>query len=96
MHDWPDAECLQILTSLAAALASDGTSRILLDEVVLPDANAPWQAAMADISMGVLFGAKERTRSQWDALVARSGLKLTGMRTYSVSACHSIIVLEKA
>ena len=58
MHDWPDAECLTILSQLAEAM--DGDSRILMDEVVLPDANVPWQAAMQDISMNIQFGGKIR------------------------------------
>nr|KAK5438908.1 hypothetical protein LTR18_008343 [Exophiala xenobiotica] len=93
MHDWPDAECLTILSNLAEAM--DGDSRILMDEVVLPDVNVPWQAAMQDISMTIQFGGKERTRSEWDGLIERSGLKVVDVRTYNVSSCASVIVLEK-
>lgn len=68
-------------------------SRILIDEVVLPDVDVHWHAAMGDISMGVLLAGKERTRMEWEALVAASGLRLVGVRTYSVSLYNSIIVL---
>jgi len=93
MHDWPDAECLTILSQLAEAM--DGDSRILMDEVVLPDANVPWQAAMQDISMNIQFGGKERTRSEWHSLIEKSGLEVADVRTYNVSSCASVIVLEK-
>jgi demethylsterigmatocystin 6-O-methyltransferase len=93
MHDWPDVECVTILSNLAEAM--DGDSRILMDEVVLPDVNVPWQAAMQDISMTIQFGGKERTRSEWDGLIERSGLKVVDVRTYNVSSCASVIVLEK-
>ena len=93
IHDWPDAECHTILSKLSEALSAD--SRILLDEVVLPDENTPWQASMQDISMKILFAGRERTRSEWSGLIERSGLNLVDIRTYDVSSCASVIVLEK-
>lgn len=93
MHDWPDTECLTILSKLAEAMDAD--SRILMDEVVLPDVNVPWEAAMQDISMNIQFGGKERTRSEWDSLIEKSGLKVADVRTYNVSSCATVIVLEK-
>ena len=69
-------------------------SRILIDEIVLPDVNVHWHAAMGDISMGILFSGKERTRKQWEALVAQSGLRLAQIQTYSGLMYNSIIVLE--
>ncbi|KAL5347912.1 hypothetical protein ACLOAV_007323 [Pseudogymnoascus australis] len=91
LHDWPDEQCIGILHNLAAAMSSE--SRILIDEVVLPDVDVHWHAAMGDISMGVLLAGKERTRREWEALVAASGLRLVGVHTYSVSLYNSIIVL---
>lgn len=70
-------------------------SRILIDEVVLPDANVHWHAAMQDISMGILLGGKERSRAQWEKLVGQAGLKITELHTYDTSLYHSIIVLEQ-
>lgn len=69
-------------------------SRLLIDEVVLPDVGVHWHAAMADISMGILFGGKERTREQWEGLVEKAGLKLAWIHTYKESTYNSIIVLE--
>lgn len=94
LHDWPDEGCLQILGHLRDVMDAEG-SRILIDEVVLPDVNAPWQAAMQDLSMGILFGGKERTRGQWEKLVDRAGLKIVLVKTYSVGLCASVLVLEK-
>ncbi|KFY43015.1 hypothetical protein V494_02134 [Pseudogymnoascus sp. VKM F-4513 (FW-928)] len=91
LHDWPDEHCISILHNLAAAMSKE--SRILIDEVVLPNVNVHWHAAMGDISMGVLFAGKERTKTQWEALVAESGLRLVGIHTYSVSLYSSIIAL---
>lgn len=57
LHDWPDKDCLKILAHLRDAV-SEGRedNRILIDEVVLPDVNAPWQAVMQDMSMAIVFG----------------------------------------
>ena len=41
--------------------ATDADSRILVDEVVLPDTGVHWQVTMADISMMIGLGGKERT-----------------------------------
>ncbi|KFY19011.1 hypothetical protein V493_08197 [Pseudogymnoascus sp. VKM F-4281 (FW-2241)] len=92
MHDWPDEQCISILQNIAAVMSSE--SRILIDESVLPDVNTNWHAAMADIMMGVLFAGKERTKEQWEKLVAKSGLRLADIHTYNVLEYNSIIVLE--
>lgn len=42
----------------------DADSRILIDDVVLPDTGANWQTTMADISMMISLGGKERTVQQ--------------------------------
>lgn len=70
-------------------------SHILIDEVVLPDVNAHWHAAMQDIAMGMLLGGKERSRGQWENLVGQAGLKITALHTYDMSLYHSIIVLDR-
>ncbi|KIX03206.1 uncharacterized protein Z518_06758 [Rhinocladiella mackenziei CBS 650.93] len=91
-HDWGDADCLKILKNLAVAMNSN--SRILIDEVILPDVNAHWQAAVGDISMGIMIGGKERTKRQWEALIAQSGLRLSHIHSYNAIQCNSVIVLE--
>jgi hypothetical protein len=51
-------------------------SHILIDEVVLPDVNAHWHAAMQDISMAILFGGKERSKLNGRNWSDRQGEKL--------------------
>ncbi len=93
LHDWPDNLCVKILQQLAAAMGEN--SRILIDEVVLPNANTHWNAAMQDISMMILFAGKERTEKQWKSLVKESGLRIVEIHTYNVSMYNSITVLER-
>lgn len=94
MHDWPDDDCVSILSKLAEAMGGD--SQILADEVFMPDTNVPWQASLQDVWMNVLFAGKERTRREWETLIERSGLKLVDVGTYNASSCASVLVLEKA
>jgi demethylsterigmatocystin 6-O-methyltransferase len=93
MHDWPEDECVQILKQLVDVFAND--SRILLDEVVLPDTGAHWQATMADLSMMVVFAGAERTKRAWHRLVAKAGLKISHVHSYDAKRGYSVIVLEK-
>lgn len=105
LHDWPDKECLQILRNLAAVmpLTSEGESYILIDEVVLPDVNVPWAASVQDMSMGIQLAGKERTKQQWESLVARvgedkegnEGLQIKNIKTYNLALCSSVLVLER-
>lgn len=41
MHDWPDYECVQILTHLRDAMAVD--SRIFINDCIVPDQGSPLQ-----------------------------------------------------
>ena len=92
LHDWPDSSCIKILKNLADAMTTD--SRILIDEVVLPDFNVHWEAAMADIAMAIQFASRERTKKQWEDLVEGSGLRIELIHTYNATGYNSIIVLQ--
>ena len=39
MHDWPDTDCVEILTHLRDAMSSD--SRIFINDVILTDQGNP-------------------------------------------------------
>lgn len=68
-------------------------SRILIDEVVLPDTGAHWQATMADITMMINLGGKERTGRQWKSVADSAGLRVEEIHTYVSSSYMSIVVL---
>jgi demethylsterigmatocystin 6-O-methyltransferase len=90
MHDWPDNEAASILRNTAAAMDPD--SRILIDDTVLPDTGANWQATMADLAM-MAFGGKERNTTQWDMLAKSAGLRVEQIHTYVASTYTAIVVL---
>ncbi|KAL6230776.1 hypothetical protein BDW75DRAFT_244520 [Aspergillus navahoensis] len=92
LHNWPDDKCVQILQNVRSAMASD--SRILIDEIIVPETSVPWQTALADISMMVLLGGRERTWTQWATLAERSGLCISHVHGYNTATLESVLVLE--
>lgn len=49
LHDWTDEDCIRILSAVVPALGPE--SRIIVDEIVLPDEQMPWQAAYSTLSI---------------------------------------------
>lgn len=81
LHDWPDEECLLILSHLVEAMkACPGRGvKILLMERVLPDRagdiplHEEAQIRALDLLMFTTFGAAcERSRGEWQALLKRA------------------------
>ena len=89
LHDYPDEKCVAILKNLAAAMDKD--SRILIDEMVLPDTGVHWQATQLDLIM-ISLGAIERTKEQWYGLLEKAGLQISQIYTYTASLQDSVIV----
>ncbi|KAI0193852.1 S-adenosyl-L-methionine-dependent methyltransferase [Astrocystis sublimbata] len=75
LHDWPDADCVEILKRAAAAMAP-GYSKLLLSEFVLPSSNTPLYPALLDINMMALLNGMERTEAQFCKLLDAAGLKV--------------------
>ena len=76
LHDWPDRACREILGNTAKAMRK-GYSKLLVDEMALPDTNIPPKGALFDLSMLALETGAERTSSQWHSLLASVGLQIT-------------------
>lgn len=72
-----------------------GYSKVLINENVVPDTGAHWQATALDIVMMADFGAKERTGRQWHQLIESVGLKVVKIWTPLHSA-ESLIECELA
>jgi hypothetical protein len=70
LHDWDDEHAVTILRNCGAAAGTQG--RVLVIE-------KPYDLALdsaLDIRMLVFFGARERTRQEYESLVIRSGLRV--------------------
>eukprot|EP00884_Botryococcus_braunii_P019163 jgi/Botrbrau1/5930/Bobra.0366s0104.1 len=78
LHDWSDEEAIKILASVHQAIADTGATLLILDG--MPNDN--WKDAtnrvvlQTDLIMMVLFGSKERSRSQLESLLSQSSFKL--------------------
>ena len=93
LHDWPKAESVKALENLKPVLKA-GYSRILLNEIVIPDVNAHWFATGVDMIMMVCHAAQERREWEWRKLIESvSGLKMT--KVWDVQgALEKIIEIE--
>ncbi|KAK3398862.1 S-adenosyl-L-methionine-dependent methyltransferase [Sordaria brevicollis] len=79
LHDWPDSKCLSILSYIKRAM-KPGYSRLLINESIIPERKAGWEATYLDLYMMVLFGARERTEREWRVLLEDgAGLKVVGV-----------------
>jgi hypothetical protein len=76
LHDWDDERSIRILRSCRRAMGEQ--ARLLIMEVVLPDRMPPQPVGAAiDVHMLALTGGRERTESEYRALLAAGGFQLT-------------------
>lgn len=75
LHDFTDDRCRTLLRETAAAMVP-GYSRLLLNEVVIPEKDCPLFFAAADITMMAVLAGIQRSRKHWIELVASAGLKV--------------------
>lgn len=94
LHDWNDETCRKILSRLVAAM-TPGYSKLLINENVIPNTGAHWQATSLDLIMMVDLAAKERTEQQWHQVIEPVGLKITKIWT-PLDSAESLIECELA
>lgn len=75
VHDWSDAEAIQILQNCRQAMNEQG--RVLLVERIAQPASQGNPATSSDLMMLVLVSGRERTEEEFRELYAEAGLKLT-------------------
>lgn len=71
-HDWPDEQCREILENLKPALVK-GHSRILLNEIIIPETGASWFETSMDLTMMACVSAQERREKHWRSLIESVG-----------------------
>jgi hypothetical protein len=74
VHGCNDAETVTILSNCAKVLPAAG--RLVVIERVIPDGPEYHWSRLVDMTMMVITGGKERTRSDYESLFAKSGLVL--------------------
>ena len=92
LHNWTDDKCQTILAQIAPAM-NRGYSKIIVNDVVLPDQGASLVATQLDIVMMAINAGFERSESQWRKMVDSAGLQITKIWTDDPEA-ESIIEIE--
>ncbi|WP_054813527.1 methyltransferase [Nocardia arizonensis] len=87
VHDWDEERIAAILRTLRAAMSP--RARLLLIELVLPEHRRPHPGKYIDLEMLVNTGGRERTESEYRALLARSGFTL--LRTVETVSPENVI-----
>jgi SAM-dependent methyltransferase len=75
IHDWDDDRAVAILRNCRRAMAKNG--RVLLVDMVVPENDASSFSKLLDLNMLVMNGGRERTKSDFCALLAAAGYKHT-------------------
>lgn len=83
--------CVTLLRNIRAAMSYK--SAILIDEIVLPDVGAQWQAAQLDIGMMASLAGRERSRGDWKRVVEEAGLRIKDINAYDEEVGDSIIAV---
>jgi hypothetical protein len=87
LHDWNDDDGVRVLRQCRMAMPSTG--RLVVVEGLVPEDNAPGLSQLVDIHMLVVAGGRERTPSEYRALLDRAKFELT--RVIATGAIQSII-----
>lgn len=92
LHDWDDDNCIKILRNIRPAM-KPGFSKVLVNELIIPDKSPHWSATSMDFLMMILGGIRERTELEWRAIFEKASFKVNGIWTYEPGT-ESIIELE--
>jgi SAM-dependent methyltransferase len=88
LHDWDDAACVRILSNARRAMPD--RSRLLLFECIAPRPGNAWsQDRLSDLEMLTMLPGRERTREEFEALLASAQLRL--LRVIPAGAPESIL-----
>jgi hypothetical protein len=77
LHDWDDERAGAILRTCHRAMPEQG--RLLVIELVLPPGNEPSLGKLFDLLMLVDLGGRERTKADFQTLLAGAGFELTAV-----------------
>jgi SAM-dependent methyltransferase len=95
LHDWDDQRCLTVLRNCRAAIAPGG--HLLVVEPVRPDRLDTAEAAevvMSDIAMLVYTGGRERSRPEYETLLASAGFTLVGVTPPLAGSATRILIAK--
>ena len=77
IHDWADADAARILASVRRAAPAH--ARLLIVESLVSESPGPHFSKVLDIIMLAVTGGRERTPSEYEALLQAAGFRLEGV-----------------
>lgn len=89
LHDWDDAQCVQILQNCRRAMQEHGRL-VILEQLMPPHVQKSSIQVDMDLAMLVLTGGRERTAAEYGALLTAAGLRLT----QTLATRFSVAVIE--
>ncbi|KXS11075.1 S-adenosyl-L-methionine-dependent methyltransferase [Gonapodya prolifera JEL478] len=94
LHDRSDAGAVRVLHNIRQAIPAGTTTggALLVVDAVVDPANPGINVAQVDMWSMSQFGAKERTKEQWEALLDKGGFKLEEVR--EIHALSSLLVAK--
>ncbi|KAI9693548.1 MAG: hypothetical protein M1820_009163 [Bogoriella megaspora] len=95
LHDWPQDECVKILTHLREAMTPD-YSRLIVHEWIVPKKGVSRLMTAQDLNMMSVGGGMERTEELHRDYIERAGLKITGIWHPSDDISESVIEAQVA
>jgi O-methyltransferase domain len=85
LHDWTDEDCVRILENCRRAMASGAL--LLIVEHVIPEESGPHVARFMDINMMVMTSGRERTRREFERLLAPAGFAVKRQAPTALGFC---------
>lgn len=92
LHDWPDSDCIRILSALKPAMKA-GYSRLFIHDMVVDEHRPSAEIAACDMLMMGVTSSKERTDAEWRALLDQAGFKAVKIASHP-EAVLSVIWAE--
>ncbi|WP_167545435.1 methyltransferase [Amycolatopsis rubida] len=92
LHMYDDEDCERILRNCAAA-AQPGARIVIADPLLTDPPRSPFAPTM-DLHMLLLMGGRERTAEGYQALVARSGLRMKAVTPLPRSTSLELAIVE--
>ncbi|HEU4509820.1 MAG TPA: methyltransferase [Pyrinomonadaceae bacterium] len=92
IHDWDDQKAITILRNCRNQMQPNG--KLILVDCVVPETNEPHFSKFIDLNMLVMTGGKERTKEEFEHLLADAGFKL--LRVIPTDVPTSIVEAEPA
>jgi O-methyltransferase domain/Dimerisation domain len=92
IHDWDDQKAITILRNCRNEMKPNG--KLILVDCVVPETTEPHFSKFIDLNMLVMTGGKERTKEEFEQLLADAGFKL--LRVIPTDVPTSIVEAEPA